>query len=595
MDREHDEEQHCELTVRGALLELVLSARTRDLAVGHGPGLYPGPMPSLYCGNPQCVRRCTRDTLRRAGFMQTLSPDLTRADPVAPPTSARAPIRRFGVFAILVVAVFGTSPVVTNGDSFLVAPTAYSLVHDGDLELSELAGPATDGGLAWIDGRPSCPADEAPGLLVPRDMPANAELFDHFSWVTAVVVTPLVLAFELPGVVGLDEFDIDDMVATGETGLFNLVGASLLSGAAVVLLALMAWLVLDLPPRRRAGWATAVGALVAFGTPMWSTLSRALWNQTTTVLFLSAAMLCAARIGMVTRRGLVGPNAALALGVAAGAAFATRPTAAIFVAAFGLWFALRHRHLLARYVAGGAIVAVPWFVVNVASYGTLLPPYYASDRVGMRSDVLEAMAANLVSPNRGLFVFSSIAVLAVVGAVVAVRRRETIEAPLVIAMGGAVLVHLIVVSGSGEDWWAGVAYGPRFMADTIPALVLLALPAVQRLATAGRTAWTWGAVGLAAASVVMNAPGAWSKPAACWALVPVEVNAERVWDWRDPQAFRPIKTMIDGASVGDAIFGRCDSYLAVRSDSPPSSKPRGRVIVGKQQLIGCLVAEAAKS
>jgi hypothetical protein len=469
---------------------------------------------------------------------------------------------------VLVVAVYGTSPVVTNGDSFLVAPTAQSILKERNLDIDEYVGAGTDGGVAYVSsGQDGHPGYAVNGVDLPRSPGPAEHDYDYFPWTTAVLAVPIVAVLRIPGsLLHVSFFDPDRMVTTGDTGLINLLGGSLLTAAAVLVISVMAWHGLDLEDDRRRRVAFVVGAVAAFGSAAWSTLSRALFSQTSSVLFLSVALLAALRLARLDRDDASGSSTRLALllGAAVAAAYTARPTNAVSVVVLGAWLLLTNRRALRGYVLGGLAVAVPWLAVNLATWGTLQPPYFSSDRAHLRASTLEAMAANLVSPNRGLLVFSCVMVLSIVGFVLAVKGRGQVPRSLAIAGGVVAILHLIVVSGAGEDWWAGASYGPRFMADLLPVAALLALPAVAAVSRAGaRRWWVRSSLALALVSVLMNLPGAWSKPAQCWSLDPVRVDDDpsRVWDWRDPQALRPVRVLRETHSVKDAVFQRCDALL----------------------------------
>ena len=90
-----------------------------------------------------------------------------------------------------------------------------------------------------------------------------------------------------------------------------------------------------------------------------------------------------------------------------------------------------------------------------------------------------ALAGNLVSPARGLFIFCPLVVLSVVGVVVRWRAGELTAFWKALAV--IPVVHWIVISAF-KHWWGGDSYGPRFFTDLMPVLVVLALPAVEVLA-----------------------------------------------------------------------------------------------------------------
>ena len=459
-----------------------------------------------------------------------------------------------GIF-LMCLCVYGTSPVVSRGDAFLAAPTTASIVHDFDLDISEYVGSGTDGGAAWIKG-----ADDerkVDGVDIPTS--PESEVYDYFPWTTAALAVPLYVVLLIPGkLAGIEFFDPQRMAGEGDAGLFNLLGGSLLTSSMIAVVAAIVWRAIPgehTVSRRRRAVLTSV-AVVALGTPAWSVLSRGLWNQSAATLAISLALYSAMRIeqaapGTPTRRWT------LALGVASGVAYATRPTGAVIVLVFAIWCAARHRQLFPWYVLGGAAVAMPWMSVNLATFGTVQPPYYSADRADFESYFWEALAGNLISPSRGLLVFSPVVIVAFVG--VLLSRRTGGPSPLEYTALAAVTLHWLVVSGSGELWWAGATYGPRFFADMIPFFAYLAVPLIDCLLKGSHRKAGIAVAVLAVASVLVHVPGAWSKPAHCWNLQPNPVDEEpsRVWDPADWQPAEPLRVIADGGTLKDAALGRC--------------------------------------
>jgi len=93
-------------------------------------------------------------------------------------------------------------------------------------------------------------------------------------------------------------------------------------------------------------------------------------------------------------------------------------------------------------------------------------------------------------------------------------------------------------------WWGGHSFGPRLVADVLPALVLGLVPV-----------WTsvWGSragrmllLAAFAASIAVEAIGAFHFPSARaveWNTSPRNVDQahDRLWDWRDPQLLRLLR------------------------------------------------------
>ena len=92
----------------------------------------------------------------------------------------------------------------------------------------------------------------------------------------------------------------------------------------------------ELPDTRRRRVAFAVGLVVAMGTSAWSTLSRAPWSQTTSLVFASLAVLTAFKVATRAPEtdGRWGRDAVV-LGATAALAYVARPTGAVLVLGLG--------------------------------------------------------------------------------------------------------------------------------------------------------------------------------------------------------------------------------------------------------------------
>src|SRR5262245_18382114 len=95
------------------------------------------------------------------------------------------------------------------------------------------------------------------------------------------------------------------------------------------------------------------------------------------------------------------------MGVALAWSYAMRPTDAVIAVAIGIWLLACHRRLLVPAVASGLVAAGLWMLVTRVEYGALLQPCSSADRLGLHDAFGEALAANLVSPARGLLVYTT--------------------------------------------------------------------------------------------------------------------------------------------------------------------------------------------
>jgi len=141
-------------------------------------------------------------------------------------------------------------------------------------------------------------------------------------------------------------------------------------------------------------------------------------------------------------------------------------------------------------------------------------------------------AGLLLSPNRGLLVFSPIVIVGLIGIVSALRGLR--DYGLGWAFAGCAVLY--VGYSSYTVWWGGHSYGPRYLLDFVLFLAAPAAIALEGLLR-GRAVRAFCAV-LLAWSIVAAGTGAFF--ADDWNTSPSEVdrNHERLWDWRDIQIVR---------------------------------------------------------
>ena len=285
------------------------------------------------------------------------------------------------------------------------------------------------------------------------------------------------------------------------------------------------------------GWSLLLALGAALGTQIWSTASRALWSETWGILLLGLAILLL--IAHETRRYKLRP--ALLATLLAWTYF-TRPTFAIPIVAVTIYILLYHRKLFLTY----AVVGAGWFAVFAAyswyHFGQLLPNYYFVYQHFGSSELGWALLGNLISPSRGLLIY--VPVLVFTGYLL-IRYWSTLPVKrLVILALAVVAVHLIVVS-SHSPWYGGHCYGPRYSTGIVPWFFLLSVAGVQaseserapsRGAISRKIELSVGAI-LLLMSMTINGLGATSHATWLWNSRPinVDVQPERVWDWRHPQ------------------------------------------------------------
>jgi len=324
-----------------------------------------------------------------------------------------------------------------------------------------------------------------------------------------------------------------DLTAPLAPSLIAALTASLMTAAAVALVFVAV--------ARRAGIGSA--ALVALGlglgTNIWPLASRSLW-QLETVVFGFALALFAwwRRPGATLPRHVLLGAAGLAL--AGGARMETTP--AIGVLLIGLVMRLGTRRAAPAFLIVGttaaALMAAQW-----QWFGSVLGAKMILQTTGFEAHGVASTISSqpwwgalglLVSPSRGLLIFSPIALIPAVGLPL-VWRHRTEEGD---RWWTAAAMAQFVCYACYSMWWGGHTYGPRYLVDALVPLTPAATAGMSWVA-----ARRWRQVAASAAfgwSVVVAATGAFCYPHDRWNTDPLDVDRhhERLWDWSDPQILR---------------------------------------------------------
>jgi hypothetical protein len=285
------------------------------------------------------------------------------------------------------------------------------------------------------------------------------------------VATPVLVApFYLPALAYLQLHGWTEARMNQLAFIMEKLAASLVAALAV------GWLYLLLRRRVERGTAVLLTILFAFGTSTWAISSQALWQHGPAELLVVAALwfLTAAPT----------PGNALAAGLATGLIAANRPPDLMLSLAFGAaalpWagrpFSRGSFTRLALFAAGAAIPLALTVAYNLEVFGKLTGGYGQAGVAGQKP-TLENVAGLLISPTRGLFVFSPF--LLVLPLLFHRALRDRTHRSLTLLLAGGFLL-LVLVSG-GIDFRQGFVYGPRFLADALPILLWMLAPIVPTL------------------------------------------------------------------------------------------------------------------
>jgi len=378
------------------------------------------------------------------------------------------------------------------------------------------------------------------------------KLYYHFPNGTSVLSAPFVA---LLNIFGLSAVNADGTYnLNGETKIQRILAALLMSMVAVLFY-------FTSRVSLNKTFSLAIALTGALATPLLSTASRAMWAHTWLVLLLSSIIFLVWR-GIREKKK---PNPILLATLVAWMYF-VRPTSSISIIAVSALVLIYFRPIFIAYCLTGLGWLAGFLIYSQYQFDTFLPSYYTASRLGSETFFI-ALAGNAISPARGLLVYSPF-IFSIVLALL-VFRESVQEKSVVFVSVVAIVLHWLVVS-SFPHWWGGHSYGPRFMTDVIPWILLLAIIALQAARTSSSDsnqslspffifrAHVAGAFLLVAISIFMHIPGAFSGHSAMWNSHPnnIDRNRERIWDWRYPQFLVGLLTPRISKDFPDFISGK---------------------------------------
>lgn len=442
----------------------------------------------------------------------------------APPLPfARIRAARDSIIAAVIFGVVLTgyvlSPVTTVLDSAWSLHTSMSILHEGNTNLDEYQ----------------------PIFSSPNDYHIERignHSYYYFPIGTPLLTTPLLAAADFAA--ARLHFDLGKYFLTHgpvafdpwvPLNLMERVFASTFAALTVVVMYFVARRFLDVPR------ALVIVFVFALCTSAWTTASRGLWAHGPSMLMLALALYI---LLLAKEQPRWIPFAALPLAFA----YVIRPTNSISLVILSCYVLLRYRRAVIPYAFLAALVLLPFFLYNNASYQNWLPTYYRPQDLTINSEILGPLVTNLMSPSRGLFIFSPILLLSIGGVILALRDDS--HRTLAVSLVTIVLLHTLVIASLNHwagGWAGGWAIGPRLYTDMLPYFLYFLIPILASL-PAWHNAWRVPAtaiiVALTVTSFAIHFHCATSMACMEWNYTPNDIDnaPQRVWDWNDPQFLR---------------------------------------------------------
>ena len=324
--------------------------------------------------------------------------------------------------ALLVYMVNGVC--LFSIDTLPASHFPLSLIHEGNTDFNEFT---------WL----------FEGEVRPCFIEIDGHYYSRFPVGSGLVATPLYYVF--------DSFN---MLVTKE----DIYWAHKLSAAILAALSVLFMYLFLCNNVRTPGRAFILAFIFAFCTGVWSINSQALWQST-------GFMLCwVITLWLLFRTS---PHPALA-GMFLALAVLCRPPAIIFFPILALTLALSKRRVRNINIFSGFFLVS--FIVLFLLFRTKGHDYitWMIENYLKGGNPLLFLAGNLFSPSRGLFVYSPVFILAVIGLFFRVHDQRRLY---LMSIAGSALYLLSIMFY--RKWWGGYNYGPRYLVEIVPFMILL--------------------------------------------------------------------------------------------------------------------------
>jgi hypothetical protein len=261
------------------------------------------------------------------------------------------------------------------------------------------------------------------------------------------------------------------------------------------------------------GPAIGLSLLYALGTCVWCEPSQALWQQTPTLLFLSMGLYGLLRLPESARM-------AAAAGLGLGLATLCRPPVGVLLVTTAAVVLRTEKKARLPFLLGCAGPLLLLAILNAVSFGSpfrfgqvLAGKSLSEDgNVYQQASLLEGAAGLLISPSRGLLVFTPFFAFSLWGAVACWRTLS--PSPAALRAGGLAFVVAFVLAAKWFAWYGGWCFGYRRLIEWAPLLMLLLIPVAKRILERPALRAAFGIC--AVVSFAIQALGAYGYDMAAW-------------------------------------------------------------------------------
>ena len=410
-----------------------------------------------------------------------------------------------------------------------------------------------------LNGRPIGSGDSIPASLLPFSILENHNLhLDQFSsyfrmmdqpWmilerrnhilsmypiVTPLLITPLYLFPYL--LLKLVNYPID--ISNAGFALIVSVLEKAVASAIAACSAIFVFISLkELLNRRIAVISTLI---FAFATGTWSTSSQGLWQHGLVELLLALSIYL-----VIRNEKKESAKNIIYLGIISGLYIFNRPPDSVLLLPIFLYVFMFYNNKVVYLLSFMVISSGLFILYNIyyfgnlfGGYGNLMPVF------GLNYYVMINSLGLLLSPSRGLFIYTPIAALSIFG-YLRVKNIVNNRLKYVLLFYGPIIIIQIYIYSIFGNWWGGGSYGPRFLTGMLPIVSIYIAIYLNNFVNLNRIYKTkclyiFLILILIGCSLFVQVIGAFYYPNGNWNGTPknVDYHPERLWDWNDSQIIR---------------------------------------------------------
>jgi hypothetical protein len=340
--------------------------------------------------------------------------------------------------------------------------------------------------------------------------------------------------------------------------------------------------------------------IFAFATSMWVTGSQGLWQHGCSNLVVLCMIFCLFKANRT--EGKSRQVALVMAGVFCGFLPGIRSTSSLYVVAAIVYalFTYRQEALYLFLGLPSALISASWniyyfgfslsklFIGGYTRFGSETESFTTSYYSWTVQQFTEGFLGLLISPSRGLLVFTPVSLLALPGGGHLWRSRTGKDEKLLLCfLFAAVLIF--VQYCFFKIWTGGSCYGPRYMTDILPVLCLLIS---YCLAYGMQQPRRFVHLKLIILSVLIicstfsQVVGAFGFTS--WDSIPPLPQSERIWRWHDNQIERHAKHVFYKAfdPMGDRLtyLQQWNGRIASVSKQNGRSLPQEMVVTPSQRM-----------